>query len=87
MAQITVANRAAFPILSGMKLTQGQVWKNGAHYLRITQLERLKVGYKEFPNLASRDGHHREVTKKEFCRLIKTATLLTDVQVLEASMK
>ena len=56
-----------------MKLAQGQVWKNGAHYLRITQLERLKVGYKEMPDLASRDGHHREVTKKEFCRLIKTA--------------
>ena len=87
MVQITVANRLALRILSRMKLTQGQVWKNGAQYLRITQLERLKVGYKELPDLASRDGHHREVTKKEFCRLIKTATLLTDVQVLEASMK
>lgn len=70
-----------------MKLAQGQVWKAGGQYLRITQLERLKVGYKEMPDLAKRDGYHREVTKKEFCRLIKTATLLTGVEVLEASMK
>jgi len=87
LTQITVANRTALRILSRMKLAQGQVWKNGAQYLRITQLERLKVGYKEFTNLASRDGHHREVTKKEFCRLIKTAKLLTAVEVLEASAK
>jgi hypothetical protein len=70
-----------------MRLEQGQVWKLGGQYLRITQLERLKVGYKQMPNLARRDGHHHEVTKKEFCRLIKAATLLTDVQVLEASAK
>jgi hypothetical protein len=70
-----------------MKLEQGQVWKRGEHYLRIVELERLKVGYKTQTKLTSRDGHHREVTKKEFCRLIKTATLLTPVQVLEASQK
>lgn len=70
-----------------MKLAQGQVWKSGGQYLRITQLERLKVGYKQMPDLAKRDGHHHEVTKKEFCRLIKTATLLTAVEVLEASAK
>jgi hypothetical protein len=70
-----------------MKLEQGQVWKRGEQYLRITQVERLKVGYKLMNDLTKRDGHHREVTKKEFCRLIKTATLLTPVQVLEASAK
>jgi hypothetical protein len=70
-----------------MKLEQGQVWKRGEQYLRITQVERLKVGYKLMSDLTKRDGHHREVTKKEFCRLIKTATLLTPVQVLEASAK
>lgn len=70
-----------------MKLEQGQVWKRGGQYLRIVELERLKVGYKAQTKLTSRDGHHREVTKKDFCRLIKTATLLTPVQVLEASQK
>lgn len=70
-----------------MKLEQGQVWNRDGQYLRIVQLERLKVGYKAQDNLASRDGHHRQVTKKEFCRLIKSATLLTPVEVLEASMK
>jgi hypothetical protein len=70
-----------------VKLEQGQVWKRGNQFLRIVQLERLKVGYKLLPNLATQHGHHREVTKKEFCRLIKTATLLTEVQVLEASAK
>jgi hypothetical protein len=75
------------PYARAMKLEQGQVWKSGGQYLRITQLERLKVGYKEMPNLARRDGHHREVTKKEFCRLIKTAILLTAVEVLEASAR
>ena len=70
-----------------MKLEQGQVWKQGDQYLRITQLERLKVGYKEMKDLSSRDGYHRELSKKEFCRLIKTATLLTAVEVLEASAR
>jgi len=70
-----------------MKLEQGQVWKQGDQYLRITQLERLKVGFKAMKNLAKRDGHHRELSKKEFCRLIKSATLLTPVEVLEASAK
>ena len=70
-----------------MKLEQGQVWKRGGQYVRITQLERLKVGYKLMADLAKRDGHHHELSKKEFCRLIKTATLLTPVEVLEASAK
>jgi hypothetical protein len=70
-----------------MKLEQGQVWHTGAKYLRITQLERLKVAYKELPSLAKRDGHHREDTKKEFCRLLKGARLLTAVEVLEASAR
>jgi hypothetical protein len=70
-----------------MKLEQGQVWKQGDQYLRITQLERMKVGYKTMKSLATRDGHHRELRKKEFCRLIKTAALLTPIEVLEASAR
>jgi len=59
-----------------MKLNQGQVWKNGDEYIRIVKLERLKVAYKSQMNLATRDGPHHETSQKEFCRLIKNATLV-----------
>ena len=60
-----------------VKLAQNQVWKRGDDYLRIVQLERLEVQYKAITNLLSGDGTHHHVSKKEFCRLIKDATLLT----------
>ena len=59
-----------------MKLQQGQVWKAGEEYLRIVHLERLEVKYKLMKDLASREGSHYHVTKKQFCRLIKNAVLL-----------
>jgi hypothetical protein len=59
-----------------MRLQQDQVWKQGDIYLRIVRLERLEVEYKELKNIHLREGRHRHVTKKEFCRLIKGATLL-----------
>lgn len=59
-----------------MKLQQGQVWKAGDEYLRIVDLERLEVKYKAMKDLASREGTHHHVTKKQFCRLLKNATLL-----------
>lgn len=70
-----------------MKLHQAQVWKCGDHYLRIVQVERLEVGYKSLAKLSRSDGPHLKATKKEFCRLIKKATLLTPEQVLELSAK
>lgn len=60
-----------------MKLLQNQVYKNGDDYLRIVRLERLAVEYKMLRDLLSKDGTHHVVSKKEFCRLIKNATLLT----------
>ena len=60
-----------------MKLEQGQVWKKGDQYFRIVRLERLSVEYKEMKEIVSRDGYHRQATKKEFCRLIKGAVLLS----------
>ncbi|HPA16341.1 MAG TPA: hypothetical protein PLU30_01245 [Verrucomicrobiae bacterium] len=60
-----------------MKLQQNQVWKHGDSYLRIVHLERLEVQYKQMADLASGDGTHHTVTKKTFCRMLKTATLLT----------
>ena len=59
-----------------MKLAQGQIWKAGEQFLRIVHLERLEVKYKAMSDLAIGEGSHHHVTKKEFCRLIKNATLV-----------
>jgi hypothetical protein len=59
-----------------MKLQQGQVWKCGAEYVRIVQLERLEVGYKSANDLKFTDGKHQHTSKKDFCRLLKGATLV-----------
>ena len=68
-----------------MKLEQGQIWKtnpdthshNGnSLYLRIVQLERLSVDYKEIQALESGEGRHKHATKKQFCRMLKGAQLL-----------
>jgi hypothetical protein len=66
-----------------MKLAQNQVYKQGDEYLRIVQLERLEVRYKAVSNLLTGEGEHHHVSKKEFCRLIKGATLLTQAEVKE----
>ena len=59
-----------------LKLRQGQVWKIGEVFIRIVRLERLEVGYLTSHQLKPGEGKHRVATKKEFCRLLKTATLL-----------
>jgi hypothetical protein len=64
-----------------MKLQQSQVWKRGGHYLRIVRVERLSVDYKTTHSPHARKGTHHHVTKKEFCRLLKEATLLTDQEI------
>lgn len=64
-------------MFSTMTLQQGQVWKQGDDYLRIVRLERLKVEYKLVKDLSTRDGTHHTVSKKDFCRLLKNASLLT----------
>ena len=60
-----------------IKLRQAQVWKLGEEYLRIVRLERLEVEYKSTTSLAAKKGIHGKVSKKEFCRLLKNASLLT----------
>lgn len=64
-----------------MRLEQNQIWKAGDACLRIVRLERLEVEYKSLADLESADGLHHHVSKKEFCRLIKNATLLTQDQL------
>ncbi|CAA6679096.1 MULTISPECIES: hypothetical protein [unclassified Lentimonas] len=61
-----------------MKLKQGQIWKNETAYLRIVELERLSVDFKVMEDAFTKDGTHKQLTKKEFCRLIKGATLVEE---------
>lgn len=69
--------------MAQMKLAQNQVYKKGEEYLRIVHLERLEVRYKAVSNLLTGEGAHHNVSKKEFCRLIKGAQLLTQAEVKE----
>ena len=66
-----------------MKLAQNQVYRQGGEYLRIVELDRREVQFKVIKNLLTREGSHHRVSKKEFCRLIKGATLLTQDEVRE----
>jgi hypothetical protein len=63
-----------------MILRQNQVWKQGDLYIRIVRVERLRVEYKTMKDLATKDGTHDHATKKEFCRLLKGATLITEAR-------
>ena len=60
-----------------MKLQQDQLYKKGEEYIRIVKLERLIVDYKIIKDLQTRDGIHLRIKKKEFCRFIKEAILVT----------
>jgi hypothetical protein len=59
-----------------LKLQQGQVWKAGDEFIRIVKLQRLEVHYKTSRDLHSGEGEHHHTSKKDFCRLLKSATLL-----------
>ena len=60
-----------------MRLQQNQIWKQGDQYLCIVDLERLSVDYKAMADLGTREGTRHQVTKKEFCRLLKGAVLVS----------
>ena len=60
-------------MMLAMKLCQGQVWKQGAEYIRIVRLERLEVEYKSMTSLAGKGGTKIVTSKKDFCRLLKGA--------------
>ena len=59
-----------------MKLAQGQIWKQGDDYLRIVKWARMSIVYKLMKDPLTKIGTLHQVTKKEFCRLIKGAELL-----------
>lgn len=59
-----------------MRLQQGQLWRTKTGDIRITYLERFGVEYKQMADSGDGAGEHHQATKKEFCRLLKGATLL-----------
>jgi hypothetical protein len=59
-----------------MRLHQGQIWKKDDDYYRIVQWARHAIEYKHMTDLETKEGTFHEVTKKEFCRLLKGAELL-----------
>jgi hypothetical protein len=63
---------------SGMKLQQGQIWKKGEEYFRIVEWARLSIKYKVMTDPISAAGTMHQLSKKEFCRLIKNAELLSE---------
>ena len=64
-----------------MKLQQGQVWKQGADYLRIVEWSRMEIVYKTMKDMTTRVGTQHRVTKKEVCRMLKGATLLAPEEI------
>jgi hypothetical protein len=60
-----------------MKLCQGQTWKQGPQYIRVVRLERLEVEYKSMTSLTTKEGTRHVTSKKDFCRLLKGAHLLS----------
>ena len=62
-----------------LKLQQGQIWQLGDQFIRIVRLERLAVEYKLTTGAVIKAGPNLKATKKEFCRLIKTAVLQSAV--------
>ena len=59
-----------------LQLAQNQLWKQGDRYFRIVIWERLAIQYKETDSSDGEEGSIHDVTKKEFCRLIKGAELI-----------
>ncbi len=58
--------------VTAMRLYQDQIWRAPGEFIRIVKIDRLSVSYKTMADLAVRTGTHHTVTKKEFCRLLKT---------------
>jgi hypothetical protein len=77
LQNLTLASVVRETYRGRMKLQQGQTWKCGEEFVRIVHLERLEVGYKSLKSLESGVGEHKRTSKKQFCRMLKGAALLT----------
>lgn len=60
-----------------MRLAQDQIWKKDDEYLRIVEWARMSIVYKLIDSPTSKKGTLHKATKKEFCRLLKGAELVT----------
>jgi hypothetical protein len=74
--RIALAYGAPANKVATMKLRQGEIWQREGEFLRVVRVERLAVEYKAMKSLAAKTGSLHKVTKKEFCRLLKTAGLV-----------
>ena len=63
-----------------MRLEQGQIWEKGEDFILIVVWERHFIEYKTMQDLETREGTSNRVTKKEFCKLLKGATLQVPVK-------
>ena len=61
-----------------IQLAQNQLWTKDGRYFRIVVWERLAIQYKETDSPGAAEGMVHDVTKKEFCRLIKGAELVEE---------
>lgn len=59
-----------------MKLEQGQLWQKDDEYYRIVHWARMAIEYKLLKDPTAKEGTLHQVTKKEFCRLLKGAVLV-----------
>ena len=59
-----------------MKLEQGQIWKLAEGFVLIVVWERLAIEYQELVSADATEGEIHQVTKKEFCKLIKHAEMV-----------
>lgn len=71
-----MANTQFRPYKAVMKLEQGQIWKQGDVYYRIVEWARMHIEYKEMKDPATKQGTFHQLSKKEFCRLLKGAVLI-----------
>lgn len=62
----------------GLKLRQGQLWKQGDQFIRIVKLERLAVAYLTFTTPKAGEGKVQHASKKDFCRMLKDAALIDE---------
>lgn len=66
-----------------MKLQQGQIWQLEERFLRIVKWARMSIEYKAMKDPFAKEGTVHQVSKKEFCRLIKEAKLMTPEDLTE----
>ena len=61
-----------------LQLAQNQLWKQGDRFFRIVVWHRMSIRYKDMDSAEATEGEIHDVTKKEFCRLIKGAELVDE---------